>query len=53
MVANTERGKPWLVFRVDKAPFGSQQSEKKVMDKILASLVLLALIAGNPCNAAR
>merc|ERR1711953_1074891 len=33
--------------------FALRHSEKKVMDKILASLALVALIAGNPCDAAR
>jgi len=33
--------------------FALRHSEKKVMDKILAFLALVALIAGNPCDAAR
>ena len=54
--SKAEHGKLWKLKRRgarQRPSFALRHSEKKVMDKILASLALVALIAGNPCDAAR
>ena len=57
--SKAEHGKLWSLWKLkrrrarQRPSFALRHSEKKVMDKILASLALVALIAGNPCDAAR